>query len=52
MLILVVIMIMTMAELVAGAVAAALDGMDEVMLTEQRQSPEHIRLVDGHDPAL
>ena len=52
MLILVVVMVVAMAEFVASAVATALDGMDEVMLTEQRQSPEHIRLVDGHDSAL
>ena len=51
-LILVVFMVMTVAEFVASTVAATLDSVDEMVLTEQRQGTEHVRLVDSTYPAL
>ena len=43
---------MTMAELIAYAVVAAFDGMYEMVLTEEREGTEDVRLVNGLDPAL
>ena len=40
MLILVVVVVMTVAEFVARPITAALDGMHEMVLTEQRQGTE------------
>ena len=48
----IVVVAMTMAELIAYAVAAAFDGMYEVMFTEEREGSEDVRLVNGLDPAL
>ena len=42
MLIFVVVMVVTVTEFVACAVTAALNGMNEMVLTEQRQGTEHI----------
>ena len=52
MLILVVVMVMTVTEFVARAVAAALDGMDEMVFTEEGKGAEDVRLVDGHNPSF
>jgi hypothetical protein len=52
MLVVVVVMTVTVAELIAYAVAAAFDGMYKMMLTEEREGSEDIRLVNGLDPAL
>ena len=52
MLVVVVVVAVTVAELIAYAVAAAFNGVYEMMLTEEREGSEDIRLVDGLDPAL
>ena len=52
MLVVVVVVAVTVAELIAYAVAAAFNGVYEMMLTEKREGSEDIRLVDGLDPAL
>lgn len=52
MLIVVMVMVVTVAELVLRAVATAFDGMHQMVLAEKRQGAEHIRLVDGTDPVL
>ena len=46
-LVIVVVMVVTVAEFVFRSVAAALDGMDQMVLAEKRQGAEYIRLVDG-----
>jgi hypothetical protein len=51
-LVVVVVVAVTMAELIAYAVAAAFDGVYEMVLTEECEGSEDIRLVDGLDPAL
>lgn len=51
-LVVVVLMVVAVAELVARAVAAALDDVHEMMFAEERQSAEHVRLVDRADPLL
>ncbi len=43
---------MAQAELVAGAVAAVLDRVHEVVLLEQREASEYSRLVDRADLVL
>ena len=48
----VVVVAVTMAEFIAYAVAAAFDGVYEVMFTEEREGSEDVRLVNGLDPAL
>ena len=48
MLVIVVVVPMTMAELVAQAIAV-LDDMHEVFFTEEREGAEDVRLVDGAD---
>lgn len=48
----VVVIVMAMAQLVAGAVTSSLDGMHQVMLAEERKSAEHVRLVYSLDAAL
>ena len=50
MLVVVVLLAVTVAEFVFRAVAAALDGMYQMVLTEQGESPEDVRLVDGPYP--
>ena len=52
MLVVVVVVAVTMAELIACAVVATFDRMYKVLLTEEREGSEDIRLVDGLDPAL
>ena len=52
MLVLVMVVVVTMTEFVSCAVAATLDGVHEMVLTEQRQGTKHVRLVYRHDPAL
>jgi hypothetical protein len=48
----IVVVAVTMAELIAYAVVAAFDGMYEMVLTEEREGTEDVRLVNGLDPAL
>ena len=48
----IVVVAVTMAELIAYAVVAAFDGMYEMVLTEEREGSEDVRLVNGLDPAL
>ena len=48
MLVIVVVVPMTVAELVAQAIAV-LDDMHEVLLSEEREGTEDVRLVDGAD---
>ena len=50
MLVVVVLLAVTVAEFVFRAVAAALDGMHQMVLPEQGESPEDVRLVDGLYP--
>ena len=52
MLVVVVLMTMTVAELVLGAVAAALDGVYQMVLLEEHQGTEYVRLVDSQDLPL
>ena len=52
MLIVVVLVIVTMAELVSDAVGTALDGVYKVVLPEQGERTEDVRLVDGLDPSF
>ena len=52
MLVVVVVVAVTVAEFIAYAVAAAFNGMYEMVLTEEREGSEGIRLVNGLDPAL
>jgi len=51
-LVVVMVMAVAVAEFVLRAVAAALNGMYQMMLAEQGEGTEHIRLVDGRYPAL
>ena len=51
-LVVIVVLAVTTAELIACAVAATFDGMHQVLLTEEGEGSEDIRLVDGLDPAL
>ena len=50
MLVVVVLLAVTVAEFVFRAVAAALDGMHQMMFPEQGESTEDIRLIDGSNP--
>ena len=50
MLVVVVLLAVTVAEFVFRAVAAALDDMYQMVLTEQGESPKDIRLVDSLYP--
>ena len=52
MLVIVMIVAVTMAELIFCTIAAALDGVYEVVLAEEDKCPEDVRLVDGHNPSL
>ena len=52
MLVVVVLLAVAMAQFVFRAVAGALDGMYEVVLTEEGEGPEDVRLVDGRYPML
>ena len=47
--ILVVLMVVAMAEFIAYTLAATLDDMHEVVLTEKCQGAEDVRLVDAQD---
>ena len=49
MLVVVVLVVVAVAELIAHTLAAALDDMHEVMLAEEGQGTEDVRLVDGQD---
>ena len=51
-LVVIVVVAVTVAEFIAYAVAAAFNGMYEMVLTEEREGSEDIRLVNGLDPAL
>ena len=51
-LVVIVFVAVTVAEFIAYAVAAAFNGMYEMVLTEEREGSEDIRLVNGLDPAL
>ena len=51
-LVVIVVMTVTMTEFIAYAIAATFDGVYEMVLTEEREGSEDIRLVDGLDPAL
>ena len=48
----VVVIVMAMAQLVAGAVTSSLDDVNQVMLAEKSQGAEYVRLVDSLDSAL
>ena len=50
--VLVVLLTMAVAEFVFRAVVAALDGVNQVLFSEEGQCPEHVRLVDGLYSAL
>ena len=50
MLVVVVILVVTVAEFVFRAVAAALNGVHKMMFPKQRKSPEDVRFVDGCYP--
>ena len=51
-LVVVVLLTMTVTELIPRAVAAPLDGVHQVVLAEERQGTEDVRLVDGADPTF
>jgi len=51
-LVVVMLMVVTMAELIFRALVATLNGMHKMMLTKEHQTTEDIRLVDGLNPAL
>ena len=52
MLVVIVLMVVTVAQFIAHPLAAALDDMHEMMLTEECQRPEDVRLVDTQDPVF
>ena len=47
--ILIVIMIVTVTDLIPGAVGASFDDMHKPVLLEDAERPEDVRLVDGED---
>ena len=50
--ILIMVVIVAVTELIAHALAAPFDDMHEVVLTEERQRTEDVRLVDGQNPCF
>ena len=50
--IIIVIVVMTMAELKTLTIHSAINHMHQMVLAEQRQSPEYARLVNGQDLIL
>lgn len=52
MLVVVVLMTMTMTELISRSIAAALDDMHQMILSEEGQCTEDVRLVDRRNTAL
>ena len=52
MLVVVMLMTMTVTELVFSAIAAAFDGMYQMVFAKECQGTEHIRFVDGSYPVL
>lgn len=51
-LVIIMVMVVTVAEFVLRAITTALDGMHQMMLAEEGEGAEYIRLVDGSDPML